>query len=57
MRNMGRIAADTQGKYSKLLDFTDCPHDVADPWYSGDFATTEKEIEKGCKGLLEHILN
>ena len=57
MRNMGRIAADTQGKYSKLLDFTDCPHDVADPWYSGDFATTEREVEEGCKALLNYILD
>ena len=56
MRNMGYIAIDTQGKYSKLLDFTDSPHDVADPWYSGDFETTEREIEQGCKALLEHIL-
>ena len=57
MRNMGYIAIDTQGKYSKLLDFTDSPHDVADPWYSGDFATTEREIDQGCKALLKHILN
>ena len=57
MRNMTRIAVDTQGKYSKLLDFTGNPHDVADPWYSGDFSTTENEIEKGCKALLEYILN
>ena len=57
LRNMGYIAADAQGKYSRLLDFTNNPHDVADPWYSGDFATTEQEVEQGCKALLEHILN
>lgn len=57
MRNMGRIAVDSKGKYSKLLDFTNSPHDVADPWYSGDFETTEREVEQGCKALLEHILN
>lgn len=56
LRNMGYIAKDTQNKYSKLLDFTSSPHDVADPWYSGDFVTTEKEIELGCNGLLSHIL-
>ena len=56
MRNMRYIADDTCGKYSKLLDFTNNPHDVADPWYSGDFETTEREIEQGCKALLEHIL-
>ena len=57
LRNMGYIATDTQGKYSRLLDFTNNPHDVADPWYSGDFATTEREVEAGCEALLEHIIN
>ncbi len=57
LRNMGYIAADAQDKYSRLLDYTNSPHDVADPWYSGDFATTEREVEIGCKALLEYILN
>lgn len=57
LRNMGYIATDTQGKYSRLLDFTDNPHDVADPWYSGDFETTESEVEAGCEALLDYILN
>lgn len=56
LRNMGYIAADAQGKYSRLLDYTNNPHDVADPWYSGDFATTECEVEKGCQALLDYIL-
>ena len=57
MRNMGYIATDTQGKYSKLLSFTDNSHDVADPWYSGDFETTEREVQEGCEALLNYILN
>ena len=57
LRNMGYIAADSQNKYSRLLDYTNNPHDVADPWYSGDFETTEREVEQGCKALLEYILN
>ena len=56
MRNMGYIAIDTMGKYSKLLDFTEHPHDVADAWYSGDFATTEREVQAGCEALLDYIL-
>ena len=56
LRNMNYIASDTKGKYSRLLDFTKNPHDVADPWYSRDFATTEREIEHGCNALLQHIL-
>ncbi len=57
LRNMGYIAIDTQNKYSRLLDYTNNPHDVADPWYSGDFETTEHEVQQGCRALLQHILN
>ena len=57
LRNMGYIAIDNEGKYSRLLDYTSNPHDVADPWYSGDFETTEHEVEAGCKALLQHILS
>ncbi len=56
LANLGRIVEDTEGKFSRLLDYTDTPHDVADPWYTRDFSTTEKQIELGCKALLGHIL-
>ena len=56
LRNMNFIAKDINNKYLRLLDFTNTPHDVADPWYSGDFETAEKEIEQGCKALLKSIL-
>ena len=55
LRNMERIAKDAKEKYRLILDYTDSPHDVADPWYTGDFATTEREIERGCAALLEFI--
>ena len=55
LRNIARIVEDKDKKVSRLLDFTDTPHDVADPWYTGDFKTTEKEVELGCKALLKHI--
>ncbi len=57
LRNMQYIVEDTEGKVSRLLDFTDSPHDVADPWYTRDFSLTEREIELGCRALLEFILN
>lgn len=57
LRNLARIiGADTENKVYRLLDFTDSPHDVADPWYTGDFDITEKDVDKGCKALLEYIL-
>ncbi len=50
---MNRIlGGDPEGKVSLLLDFTDTPGDIADPWYTGDFSGVYKQIEKGCEGLL-----
>ena len=41
----------------KLLDFTKKPHNVADPWYSGDFDMAFDDIMQGCKALYEFIKN
>lgn len=49
--------ADVDNKISLLLDYTDHPRDVADPWYTGNFDATWKDVEAGCQGLLEHIMN
>ena len=56
-KNMLRISSnkDKDKKISLLLDYTDHPRDVADPWYTGDFEKTYEDIMAGCKGLLEHI--
>ena len=43
-------------KIYKLRDFTAHPGDVADPWYTGDFETTYRDVYEGCKGLLEYIV-
>ena len=57
LRNLARIIGeDTEHKVSLLLDFTATPRDVADPWYTGDFETTLKDVKLGCNGLLEYIL-
>ncbi|HIT90421.1 MAG TPA: low molecular weight phosphotyrosine protein phosphatase [Candidatus Merdenecus merdavium] len=56
LRNMKRIIGeDTEGKVSRLLDFTDSPRDIDDPWYTGKFDQTYKEVYEGCQGLLEYI--
>ncbi len=39
-------------KVSLLLDYTESPRDVADPWYTGDFESTWNDALKGCQGLL-----
>ncbi len=56
LRNMKRILGDDPaGKIRLLLDYTDCPGDIADPWYTGDFAQTWSDILRGCRGLLQEI--
>ena len=57
LRNIRYIISDDEGKVSRLLDFTDTPHDVADPWYTGDFATTENDVQQGCECLLDFLKN
>ena len=57
IRNMHRIVgSDQEGKIYKLLSFAGSSRDVADPWYTGDFATTYDDVLAGCKGLLEQIM-
>jgi len=42
-------------KVHKLLEYAGSGRDVADPWYTGDFETTYRDVEAGCEGLLRHI--
>ena len=30
-------------------------HLVADPWYTGDFEATWRDVLEGCKGLLNNL--
>jgi len=50
------LGSDPAGKVHRLLDFTDRPRDIADPWYTGDFDRTYDDVVEGCRGLLEHLL-
>ena len=43
-------------KIHMLLDFTDRPGDVADPWYTGDFDATWRDVLEGCQRLLELLV-
>ena len=53
VRHTRRIfGGDPQHKIVKLMDFTERPGNVADPWYTGDFETAYRDIETGCRALL-----
>ena len=54
IRNIRNIAGgDPEGKIRMLMDYTDRPGDVADPWYTGDFEATWRDVLEGCQVLLE----
>lgn len=46
------FGGDPKKKISLLLDYTGSPRDVADPWYTGDFETTYKDINAGIDAFL-----
>ena len=57
LRNMYRICGgDFAGKLHLLMDYTDHPRDVADPWYTEDFESTWRDVLAGCQGLLKELL-
>ena len=53
----GLWAATHAGKVSLLMDHTARPGDVADPWYTGDFDATWRDVTEGCAALLEELKN
>lgn len=56
LRNMRRIVGgDPENKLHLLLDYTDRPGEVDDPWYSGDFDATWRDVTAGCEGLLRSL--
>ena len=56
IRNMTRIAGgDPEVKIHKLLDYTVRKGDVADPWYTGDFDATWRDVTEGCRELLKSL--
>ena len=56
LRNIRReFGANLTERVSLLLDYTDRPGDIDDPWYTGKFDLTYDEIELGCKGFLKSL--
>ena len=56
LRDMRRICGgDPDGKLHLLLDYTNRPGEVADPWYTDDFQATWEDVTEGCQGLLKTL--
>lgn len=57
LRNMQRMWPDDKdGKIHLIMDYTDRPGPVADPWYTDNFTATYNDLCEGLEGLLQDIL-
>ena len=55
IRWLGRIIPDDpEGKVKLMMSYAGSGRDVADPWYTGDFETSYRDITAGCNAFLEH---
>ena len=56
IRNLNRMLKnDPDGKVYKFLSFTGSGRDIADPWYTGDFEATYRDVVEGCNGFLAYL--
>ena len=56
IRNLRRLLGeDKDHKISLLMDYTNHHGEVADPWYTGDFEATWRDVLEGCNGLLNQL--
>lgn len=56
MRNMNRMfGGDPDDKLRMLMDYTDRPGDVADPWYTDNFEATWCDVYEACSILLKQF--
>ena len=55
-RNLLRIlGGDPEHKIHGMLDWSERPRDIADPWYTGNFDITYDDIVEGCETFLQHL--
>ena len=52
---MRLTGGDKEHKVHLLMDYTDRPGEVADPWFTGDFDVTYRDVIEGCRGLMANL--
>ena len=53
--SINRIIDDYENKVYRLLDFSNNPRDIADPWYTGNFEESYKDIMEGLDSFLNYL--
>ena len=57
IRNMGCfVGDDPDRKVSLLMEHAGSAREVSDPWYTGEFTETYRDVCLGCRSLLDEIL-
>ena len=49
------VGEDKNNKIKRLLDYTNNPRNIKDPWYTGNFDETYDDIVEGCSAFLESV--
>lgn len=58
LRNMQRMwPGDPDDKIHLVMDYSDRPRPVADPWYTDNFALTYSDLCEGLTGFLKCLLS
>lgn len=58
IRNMMKIVeSDSEGKIHMLLKFAGREEGIKDPWYSGNFEDTYRDVFEGCNAFLQYLRN
>lgn len=56
LRNIERVCgSNNTHKIHLLMEYAGSTREVADPWYTGDFEQTWKDVLAGCRGLLAKL--
>ncbi len=56
LRDMRSLfGGDSENKLHLLLEYTGSDRDIADPWYTGNFEVTYRDVVAGCKALLDRL--
>jgi len=49
------LGEDKDGKIKRLLDYTNNPRNIKDPWYTGNFEETFDDVVEGCEAFLKSL--
>ena len=49
------IPSDPEGKIHLMMSYAGSDRDVADPWYTGDFEATWRDLSLGCAAMLDSL--